>query len=247
MTQATLKQFRAEGGFKTNPSSNFGEIFATKLDIDGVLSIDNNSIAIANANQNLNLIVTGTGVVSTTRLVANQITTSTITGNLIGNVTGNLTGNVVGNVTGNVIGDVTGNVSSSGVSSFSNISVSGGSINSTQIGTSGPASARFTSLEANEITGAIGNGNKNSGSFTTLSATGQLTLTDSTQSSNLSSGALILSGGAAITKNVNIGGNVNITGIASAANPVSGSNLTTKTYVDRQDIKSLAYAVAFGL
>jgi hypothetical protein len=246
MTQAILKQFRAEGGFKTNPSSNFGDIFATKVDVDSIV-IDSNSISTKTVNQNLNLITTGTGAVSVSRLIANTINASTITGNLTGNVTGDVTGNLTGNVTGNLIGNVTGNINSSGTSNFANAVISGGSINNVPIGQSVPNQGSFTTVNATNITGPIGNITKNIGKFTSIESDGQIKTVSDIDSTNITSGSILTNGGVGIAKNLNVGGNVNINGVARASAPVDSTDLTNKTYVDFQDIKGLAYAVAFGL
>lgn len=246
MTQAILKQFRAEGGFKTNPSSNFGDIFATKLDVDSLI-IDSNSISTKTANQNLNLITTGTGAVSVSRLIANVINAQSLTGNLTGNVTGNVTGDLTGNVTGNVTGNLTGNVNSTGTSNFSNIIVNAGSIDNTVIGQTIRNLGFFTNLTANNITGPVGEITKNTGKFTSLETDDEVVVNSQLDSTSFNNGSITTDGGMGIAKNLNVGGNVEIVGIARAADPIDSNDLTNKTYVDSQDIKGLAYAVAFGL
>jgi hypothetical protein len=62
-----------------------------------------------------------------TTVINTTTTTPTLTGNLVGNVTGNTAGIHTGNVTGNV--------TSTGVSAFSNISVTGGTITNTTLDT----------------------------------------------------------------------------------------------------------------
>jgi len=246
MTQAILKQFRAEGGFKTNPSSNFGDVFATKLDVDNLI-IDNNAISTKLANQNLNLVTTGTGAVSTSRIIVNSLNAQSITGNLTGNVTGNLTGNVTGNLTGNVTGNLTGNVTSSGSSLFNFATINGGAINDTPIGNSLPSTATFTSVVASNITGPIGLLTRNNGQFLSLSTTGNVTITSEDNSDSISSGSIVASGGAGIAKNVNIGGSLTVLGTAQAAPPENPEDLANKIYVDDQSVKNLAFSVAFGL
>jgi hypothetical protein len=243
MTAAIVKQFKAEGGFVTGPESNFGVITATRLEVDN-LRLDLNTITATNTNGNINLVTTGTGAVVIDRLAVNTVNAFAITGNLTGNVTGNLTGNVTGNLTGNV----TGNIISTGISAFNNASISGGSINATTIGNSTATTGRFTALTATtSITGPIGNVTKNTGQFTFLTADNNVTLSSETESVSVSSGALTVSGGVGIVKNVNIGGELTVTGTVSAATPVESNDVTTKIYVDTANIKNLAYAVAFGL
>jgi len=235
MTAAIVKQFKAEGGFVTGPESNFGVITATRLEVDN-LRLDLNTITATNTNGNINLVTTGTGAVVIDRLAVNTVNAFAITGNLTGNVTGNLTGNV------------TGNIISTGISAFNNASISGGSINATTIGNSTATTGRFTALTATtSITGPIGNVTKNTGQFTFLTADNNVTLSSETESVSVSSGALTVSGGVGIVKNVNIGGELTVTGTVSAATPVESNDVTTKIYVDTANIKNLAYAVAFGL
>jgi hypothetical protein len=245
MTQAILKQFRAEGGFKSNPSSNFGDIFATKLDVDNII-IDSNSISTKLVNQNLNLVTTGSGAVSVSRLIANTVNAQSITGNLTGNVVGNVTGNVVGNVTGNVVGNVTGNVTSTGASSFSSIAVTGGTINNTAIGTITPSTGNFTNLSATAINGPIGATTRNTAQFTLIET--NIVVAESTLDSNgIGTGSIVTAGGVGVAKNVNVGGDLIVAGRAQASTPQSPQDLTNKIYVDDQSIRNLAYSVAFGL
>ena len=243
MTAAIVKQFKAEGGFVAGPESNFGVVTATRLQVDN-LRLDLNTLTATNTNGNINLVTTGTGAVVVDRLAVNTVNAFAITGNLTGNVTGNLTGNVTGNLTGNV----TGNIISTGTSAFNNATISGGSINGVPIGAGSANIGRFTTLTATSgITGAIGNTTKNTGQFTFLTADNNVTFSSTTESVSVSSGALTVSGGIGVEKNVNIGGELTVVGTVSAATPVSSNDVTTKIYVDTANVKNLAYAVAFGL
>ena len=72
----------------------------------------------------------GVGINSIGNIHATGITTSAsfvgpLTGSVTGNVTGNLTGAVTGNVTGNITGNIDGDVNSTGVSTFTQLSVTG--------------------------------------------------------------------------------------------------------------------------
>lgn len=245
MTQALLKQFRAEGGFKSDPSSNFGDIFATKLDIDNLI-IDSNSISTKLVNQNLNLVTTGSGAVSVSRLIANTINAQSLTGNLTGNVVGSVIGNLTGDVTGDLTGNVTGNVTSTGTSSFSSITVTGGIINNAVIGSVTPSTGNFTNLTATAINGPIGTTVRNTAQFSSIEAGG--VVVDSTLDSNsIVTGSIVAAGGVGVAKNINVGGDLIVAGRAQAASPQSPQDLTNKIYVDDQSIKNLAYSVAFGL
>ena len=72
----------------------------------------------------------GVGINSIGNIRASGIITATsfvgaLTGGVTGNVTGNVTGAVTGNVTGNITGNVDGNVNSTGLSTFTQLSVTG--------------------------------------------------------------------------------------------------------------------------
>ena len=68
----------------------------------------------------------GVGINSIGNIRASGIITATsFVGALTGGVTGNVTGAVTGNVTGNITGNVDGNINSTGVSTFSQLSVTG--------------------------------------------------------------------------------------------------------------------------
>lgn len=121
--------------------------------------------------------------------------TGNVTGNLTGNVTGNVTGAVTGNVTGNLTGNVTGNVTSTGASSFSNVTLSGGTVNNMQIGASAAAAGTFTGVNvtgtatlttvavtAGNIDGTtIGGTTPGAGTFTALGTTGDHVLVQTSQ------------------------------------------------------------------
>ena len=72
----------------------------------------------------------GVGINSIGNIRATGIVTAAsfvgpLTGGVTGNVTGNLTGAVTGNVTGNITGNIDGDVNSTGVSTFTQLSVTG--------------------------------------------------------------------------------------------------------------------------
>jgi len=141
------------------------------------------------------------------------------------NVTAPLTGNVTGNLTGNV----TGNITSSGASSFTNATITGGSVNGTQVGTSTPAAGAFTTLSATgtatlstvdiaagEIDGTnIGANTPATGAFSTLSSTGTATLA----TVDINAGAI---------DGTNIGASTPGTGVFSALT-TSGDSVTIQT------------------
>jgi hypothetical protein len=243
MTAAILKQFKSESGFVTGPESNFGAITATQLDVDNI-RINANSITATNASGNINLVTTGTGSVVIDKLAVNTVNAFAIAGNLTGNVLGNVTGNLTGNVTGNV----TGNIISVGASAFTNVQITGGSVNAVPVGQSTPAAGKFTSLiSTTGITGSIGATTKNTGQFTFLQADNAISALSVLESNDTTSGSLVVSGGVGIAKNVNIGGTLTVAGPVTADEATTNTQLTTKFYVDRKATVSLAFAVAFGL
>ena len=98
--------------------------------------------------------------------------------------------------------------------------------------TLGASSGTGTTTINSGATGSINNVNigattRGSGAFTTLAANGVVTLTDTTQSTSTSTGALKISGGVGIAKNVYVGGNLDITGTTTA-----GSTLTANAAVN---------------
>ena len=63
-----------------------------------------------------------------------------------------VSGNITGNVTGNLTGNVTGAINSTGVSTFSNINVTGGTISG--VSTAGITSSYIGSINDGPISGA---------------------------------------------------------------------------------------------
>jgi hypothetical protein len=178
-----------------------------------------------------------TNTLAVTNVTATLVT-SALTGDVTGNVTGNLTGDVTGNVAGNVTGDVTGNVSgditSTGTSSFADATISSGAIDNAPIGAT----------------------TANTGAFTQLSASGAVSVTDITDSSDTSTGAVTVSGGIGVALNANIGGSATVNNTITANGnittnsnfvvnntPTQATHATNKRYVDS---RSLAMSIALG-
>lgn len=97
--------------------------------------------------------------------------------------------------------------------------IHGSAINNTVIGNTGPAAGTFTNLTATvridgnlygSFNGNIGGVTPNTAAFTTVEASGQVAITNTTVSSNSFTGALTISGGAGIAGNVNIAGNLTV-------------------------------------
>jgi hypothetical protein len=135
--------------------------------------------------------------------------------------------------TGRLNGTLYGDVNSTGISAFSGITVTGGTINGTSIGAT----------------------TKSSGGFTTIGATGVVTLTDTSNSTTHENGTLVVKGGIGVALDVRVGGNLYVGGMTTSQDIISNSNvvvprlpsLTThaanKRYVDT---RSIAISVALS-
>jgi hypothetical protein len=69
----------------------------------------------------------------------------------------------------------------------------------------------------------IGSTTTSSGAFTTLTASGLTTLTNTTQSTTTGTGALVVSGGVGVAKNISVGGN--LTGAGASTSTLSGFDI----------------------
>ena len=69
----------------------------------------------------------------------------------------------------------------------------------------------------------IGSTTTSSGAFTTLTASGLTTLTSTTQSTTTGTGALVVSGGVGVAKNISVGGN--LTGAGASTSTLSGFDI----------------------
>ena len=97
--------------------------------------------------------------------------------------------------------------------------IHGSAINNTVIGNTGPAAGTFTNLTSTvridgnlygSFNGNIGGITPNTAAFTTVEASGQVAITNTTISSSSVTGALTVSGGVGIAGNVNIAGNLTV-------------------------------------
>jgi hypothetical protein len=84
-------------------------------------------------------------------------------------------------------------------------------------------------LSSKTITGSsIGSSSPSTAAFTTLAASGAVTFTSATDATNLTTAAVILSGGLAVTKAMFVG--TNITGAGAATSTLDGFNIDGGTY-----------------
>ena len=74
----------------------------------------------------------------------------------------------------------------------------------------------------------IGSTTTSSGAFTTLAASGQVTATATTETSSVSTGAMVVSGGIGVAKSIQVG--VDITGAGAATSTLDGFNIDGGTY-----------------
>ena len=190
-----------------------------------------------------------TGTFSSTVGVTGATTLSTAT-------TGGLQAQAIGNVTPGTGAFTTGTYSSTvdvtGATTLSTATTGG--LQAQAIGNVTPGTAAFTTGTFSSTLGvtgattlstataggvqaqAIGNVTPGTGAFTTLTASGATTITDTTESTSAGTGALIVSGGVGIAKNLNvtgsaiIGGNLTVQGtltaIQSTTLDVSDLNIT---------------------
>ena len=164
----------------------------------------------------------GVGINSIGNIRASGIITATsfvgaLTGGVTGNVTGNVTGAVTGNVTGNITGNVDGNINSTGISTFTQLSVTGlvnvgtaATFNTAGLDVTGvTTSTSFVGALTGDVTGNV-TGN------ITGDVTGDINSGITTASTELNVGT----GGTAFTSL-----NTGKTGIGSA---IPGSDLTVR-------------------
>ena len=168
---------------------------------------------------------TDSGNIVATLSAKNTQSTNTTTGTFVltggAGISQNLNVGGGANITGALA--VTGTSSHTGASTFASTVTASGNV----VAASGTASTNTTSgalvvaggigasgaIYAGSIQNTpVGSSTPNTGAFTTLTAGGLTTVTDTTQSTTSADGALVISGGTGIAKNLNVGGNVVITG-----------------------------------
>lgn len=207
-----------------------------------------------NANKVIVVNSTAGALTATTALSGLAVTSSTVNSTPIGGttpaagafttlsasggITGALTGSVTGNVTGNLTGNVTGNITSTGSSSFSNATITGGTINGSVIGGSSAQAITGTLITAS--TGLVGPLTGNVTGNVTGNLTGNVTgnLTGSV------TGNVTASSGTSSFNNVTIHGQLDMDGATSAtivnlSTPTSSGDAATKGYVDTADALKL--------
>ena len=229
------------GSVNSNKKSTFNEvtIFST-TGTPGL--IDNTEIG-----KTIPFRITGTTITGTT-ITATEKFVGTFQGNSSGNVTGDVTGNLKGDILATngirvfdngidgtdavFTGLVSGNVTSTGLSSFNNIAITGGSINTATIGATTPSTITGTTITA--TTGFSGNLTGNvTGNVTgnlTGNVTGNLTGNVTGNVTGNLTGNVTSTGSSSFSSITVTGGNIDSTAIgATTPTTVKGTTITATT------------------
>jgi hypothetical protein len=172
------------GGALTSLSIQNTPIGSTTRSTGAFTTLASNGATTMTAGTASSSTTTGTLVITGGAGVSGTVYAGGFNGPLTGNVTGNITGNVTGNLTGSVLTASQTNITSLGTLSSLAVTgqISGGSIQSTPIGST----------------------TRSTGAFTTLTANNAVTMTAGTSSSAYTSGTLVVTGGVGISENLNV-------------------------------------------
>jgi hypothetical protein len=228
----------------------------TNLSVTGTTTLTdtltaNGTVDLNPANYSVSIQPTGTGSAT-----INPTTTGSINNMAIGATnakagtftTLTATSNVTANTTNSNVS--LGSNTGSGVTAIN--SGSTGSINNMSIGVTTSSIGKFTTLQAttsadfspsgtvtiNPTTKSnidnvdIGTSTAGSGKFTTISGSGQLNVTNATESTDTLTGSIITAGGLGVAKNANVGGNLVITGNLTVNGTTTTVNSTVSTVED---------------
>jgi len=111
-----------------------------------------------------------------------------LTGNIVGNVSGNVTGNLNGDVNGNITGNINGNAYSTGISTFSNLKISGPLYDSSSsLGASGQilSSNGSATLWINASSASVGSATSVGTNLDSTNVSRYLTFVENTSGNNI--------------------------------------------------------------
>ena len=256
---ANVRVTITNSGLTVNTTTDSTSLSSGALIINGGLGVNGNIHAAAINNTPIGNTTPSTGNftnLSATTFVPTNFSTgnAVITGGYINDLanltattaqfTNLSTGNAV--ISGGYISALTNAaITSAGITtgvitnfSTGNAVIIGGYINS--LSNINATTAEFTNLSTGNavISGGslnnvpVGNATPSTGAFTTLTSSGATTVTSDTESSSTSSGALVVTGGVGIGKNLNVGGNAYIAGNLTVSGAVEYLNTTVTTIVD---------------
>jgi len=207
--------------------------------ITGYLNVTGNVLGAAgtfsgltvNGNESITGYLNVTGNVLASTVGASFLTASTT---VVGNISAVTFGNTGATFTGASL-NATGNVLAStvGASFLTASTATIGNIAAVIFGNTGATFTGLTGAFSGNVIGGlaqfaainstpIGNALASTGAFTTLTASGIVTFTSATDATSLGSGALQVTGGASIGKNLYVGGNLNIIGNSFVVTSNSG-------------------------
>ena len=218
LANATITTGNAQSWYATNLNSTNGNITtltATTVDAGttttAILNSTTGNITTLGASTtttatlnsttgNITTLGAGTTTTATLNSTTGNITTlgaSTTTTAILNSTTGNITTLEAGTTTSAIVNTTAANITSGRATtlvatnfSSGNAVITGGSVNNS----------------------AIGNSTPSTGAFTTLTASGATTFTNTTQSDSASTGAVVITGGLGVGANLNVAGNVTVTG-----------------------------------
>jgi len=133
-------------------------------------------------------VVFNEGATFNRNVIINGSVTGNLTGNIVGDLSGNVTGNLSGNVNGNVTGNINGNAYSTGISTFSNLKITGPLYDSSSsLGASGQilSSNGSATLWINASSANVGSATSIGINLDSTNVTRYVTFVESTSGNNL--------------------------------------------------------------
>ena len=162
-----------------------------------------------------------------TTLTSTTVNAGTTTSATLNSTSGNITTLTAPTINAGTTTSATVNATTGNVTTLTATNV----INTTLVATN--FSSGNVDINGGDIDGtAIGAASASTGAFTTLTASGNTTVTSSQSSGNASSGALVVTGGVGIGENLNVGGDVIITGDLTVQGDTTTLNTATLNVED---------------